>query len=124
MKVSNGKATGTFKADTTLNGTQDISVSLGQMTYEDKTINLDKDKSVSWEPVFRAVTDITLGRSAYGFGSHDLVSAVSVTPAYATNRTIVWSIEDKGITDANVKNDILTVSKPGTFNHKEWSSSR
>lgn len=118
MKVSNGKATGTFKADTTLNGTQDISVSLGQMTYEDKTINLDKDKSVSWEPVFRAVTDITLGRSAYGFGSHDLVSAVSVTPAYATNRTIVWSIEDKGITDANVKNDILTVSKPGTFKLK------
>ena len=118
MKVSDGKATGTFKADTTLNGTQDISLSLGQMTYEDKTINLDKDKSVSWGPVFRAVTDITLGRSAYGFGSHDLVSAVSVTPAYATNRTIVWSIEDKGITDANVKNDILTVSKPGTFKLK------
>ena len=120
MDIADGKATGTLKAATTLHGNQEISVSIGGSTYEDKTVNLDKDKTVEWDPVFYGVTDIKLLESEWTIGSYNLDELYEVTPSYATKQNINWSIDgaDPQNTVATIENGVLEILKHGEIRLK------
>jgi len=63
--------------------------------------------------VYAAVTLIT-GVSTSGTSGTPITLAGIVSPAYATNKTIVWSVQNAGITGAIVSGNTLNTTTPGT----------
>ncbi len=69
--------------------------------------------TVTAPPSFVAVTNIT-GVPATATAGVDLTLAGTVSPAGATNQTIVWSMNDPGDTGASLNDNVLSTTAAGT----------
>lgn len=65
-------------------------------------------------PVFVPVTDITMTNAASVQVNIDLTLWGTVSPANATNKDIVWSLENAGTTGATVVNGLFKATAAGT----------
>jgi hypothetical protein len=92
-------------------GTLDAGKTLkAQVSYTDQKGSVT---SAATSAVFAAVTEITgLPTSVTAGASISLTETVN--PAYATNKTIAWSVKTAGTTGATISGSVLTTTAAGT----------
>ncbi len=87
----------------------EVEVVISSKNYDDVTVTLYFETSE-----INAVTSITLSTPGTVTAGKDITLQATANPNTATNKTIVWSIENAGDTGASVNGNILSTTAAGT----------
>ena len=113
--VKDAGTTGASITGNVLNTTGDgtVTITATIVNGSSKTTSFTKDFTITVETAFVAVTDITGVPSSVN-AKTPLTLTATVTPANATNQTIVWSVKSAGATGAAITGATLNTTAAGS----------